>query len=344
MQVTQLAVAPLGTASRRRTRIVQLVSAVLLIVPIVGLAVYLARHGHVLVQIRQAARNADPTWTVIAAGCALMAFPAAVVTIRVAANAQLPWLRTTQVELAGTFLNRIVPNGVGRAVLTGRYLITCGLPSDVAAAAIAATVAGGFLVHTGGILLTVSLGGASGLAYQPAVASAIGLGVAVAIAGFAAAWLARRQGWYAVRRGWLSRMRDQFVLLCLNPGRVFGVLGGVAAASCCTVLAFWAALNAIIPVAFLPAATVYLIGTAVSNVAPVSGGIGVTEAALTAALTMTGVPVGSALAGVLLFRLVSFWIPTLLGAGSWLIIWRATGLLRVGAPRPSAPPSSGGGA
>jgi uncharacterized membrane protein YbhN (UPF0104 family) len=51
----------------------------------------------------------------------------------------------------------------------------------------------------------------------------------------------------------------------------------------------------------------------VGNVAPVPGGIGVTEAALTAGLTSFGIPPAPALASVLLFRGITFLIPPIFG-------------------------------
>ena len=51
----------------------------------------------------------------------------------------------------------------------------------------------------------------------------------------------------------------------------------------------------------------------VGNVAPVPGGIGVTEAALTAGLTSFGIPPAPALATVLVFRGVTFLIPPFFG-------------------------------
>jgi hypothetical protein len=124
-----------------------------------------------LTQAGQALTRADPVW-ILAAGCAFAAFPAAAAALQVAANQPLPSFRTTQVELAGTFLNRIRPNGIGRAVLSGRFLVTRGLRSEAAAATVAATAAG-FLVHAGGITITVSLGGAPRLA-APAGRAGIG--------------------------------------------------------------------------------------------------------------------------------------------------------------------------
>ena len=49
------------------------------------------------------------------------------------------------------------------------------------------------------------------------------------------------------------------------------------------------------------------------NVAPVPGGIGVQEAALTAGLTAFGVPAAPALATVIVFRAITFAVPPIIG-------------------------------
>ena len=43
------------------------------------------------------------------------------------------------------------------------------------------------------------------------------------------------------------------------------------------------------------------------------GGLGAVEAALSAGLTAAGIPGGLAVSSVLLFRLVTFWLPTIPG-------------------------------
>jgi len=49
------------------------------------------------------------------------------------------------------------------------------------------------------------------------------------------------------------------------------------------------------------------------NVAPVPGGVGVQEAALTAGLTSFGIPTNPALAAVIVFRAITFAIPPIFG-------------------------------
>jgi uncharacterized protein (TIRG00374 family) len=62
----------------------------------------------------------------------------------------------------------------------------------------------------------------------------------------------------------------------------------------------------------------------ISNVAPVPGGIGVQEAALTAGLTSFGIPASPALAAVLVYRGITFAVPAI--AGFFTLRWlRARG-------------------
>jgi uncharacterized protein (TIRG00374 family) len=77
----------------------------------------------------------------------------------------------------------------------------------------------------------------------------------------------------------------------------------------CCLAAFGAHLPLISTVA------VYLAGAAVASVSPTPGGLGAMEAALVAGLTAVGAPTGPAVAAVLAFRLLTFWLPILPG---WL--------------------------
>lgn len=67
-------------------------------------------------------------------------------------------------------------------------------------------------------------------------------------------------------------------------------------------------------------AIVYLIGAVVQSAAPTPGGLGAAEAAFIGGLTAVGMPSEQAVASVLLFRLLTFWIPVIPGwvAMTWL--------------------------
>ena len=53
--------------------------------------------------------------------------------------------------------------------------------------------------------------------------------------------------------------------------------------------------------------------------APTPGGLGAVEAALAAGLTAGGLDAGLAVSAVLLYRLVTFWLPTI--PGYWAFNW-----------------------
>ena len=63
-------------------------------------------------------------------------------------------------------------------------------------------------------------------------------------------------------------------------------------------------------------AVVYLAGSVVGSAVPTPGGLGGVEAALSAGLTAAGLEYSVALLAVLLFRLVTFWIPIPIGWGA----------------------------
>jgi uncharacterized protein (TIRG00374 family) len=58
---------------------------------------------------------------------------------------------------------------------------------------------------------------------------------------------------------------------------------------------------------------VYLAGSTLGMAAPTPGGIGAMETVMTAGLVAAGVDAGIALSAVLLYRLLSFWLPTIPG-------------------------------
>ena len=67
----------------------------------------------------------------------------------------------------------------------------------------------------------------------------------------------------------------------------------------------------------LTAIAAYLAGSIVASAAPTPGGLGAAEAALVAGLTVAGLPQATAVPAVLLFRLMTYWVPILPG---WLAL------------------------
>jgi glycosyltransferase 2 family protein len=108
-----------------------------------------------------------------------------------------------------------------------------------------------------------------------------------------------------------------------RPGKSAQLLGGSAGVTLSYALTLACCLAAFgTRPPLVGTVAVYLAGAAVASVSPTPGGLGAMEAALVAGLTALGVPTGPAVAGVLAFRLLTFWLPILPG-------WFAYRALRV---------------
>jgi glycosyltransferase 2 family protein len=256
-------------------------------------------------------------WNWLAAGLALSAasYLAAAVAQLGAVDQALALGRTTLVQVASTFANRLTPAGLGGMGLNVRYLQRAGIDRPAAVAAVATNTAAGALVHVLGLLVAAVLVGHTRLH-----ASDIPRGwpVLVALAGVLAAvglalWspLGRRRLVFpAVRAG------RELAAVLRRPGRAAQLLGGsvgVTLTYALTLAGCLAAFSVHVPLADTVA--VYLAGAAVASVSPTPGGLGAMEATLVAGLTAVGAPAGPAVAGVLAFRLLTFWLPILPG---WL--------------------------
>jgi glycosyltransferase 2 family protein len=184
-----------------------------------------------------------------------------------------------------------------------------------AVAAVAVNTAAGALLHILGLLVAAVLVGSArvGAAHIPSGWPALVALSAALAAGGLLLWspLGRRRLVIpALRAG------RELVGVLRRPGKAAQLLGGSAAVTLSYALALagcLAAFDAHLPL--VSTVAVYLAGAAVASISPTPGGLGAMEAALVAGLTAVGAPTGPAVAGVLAFRLLTYWLPILPG---WL--------------------------
>jgi undecaprenyl-diphosphatase len=259
----------------------------------------------------------DARWVWLAVGLLLAAasYPAAAVAQLGAVDPALALGPATLVQVASSFANRLTPASLGGIGLNVRYLQRSGLDRSSAVAAVAVNTAAGVLVHVLGLLLAVALLGRTSTptAHIPRGWPLLVGVVAVLAAGGLLLWspLGRRR----LLAPTLRAGRELAGVL-RRPDKAGQLLGGSAAITlsyalalaCCLV-----AFDAHLPLAGTVA--VYLAAAAVASISPTPGGLGAMEAALVAGLTAIGAAAGPAVAGVLAFRLLTFWLPILPG---WL--------------------------
>ena len=122
-----------------------------------------------------------------------------------------------------------------------------------------------------------------------------------------------------LRRSWAS-MR----VLARSPAKLVAAVRRLASASPSPTSARWppsvAAFNG--DVTFAEVGAVYLGASMIAAAAPTPGGLGALEAALVAGFTGVGLDPGIAVAAVLCYRLVTYWLPILPGWISFHLLER----------------------
>ena len=224
---------------------------------------------------------------------------------------RLAVVRTTAVQVASSYVNRLTAGNVGALGINVRYLVNAGIDRAEAIAAVALNTVVGAIVHALGLVVALAVVSTSevGDVRLPSGWRVL-TGVALVLAAMGIVlWspLGRRRlvppTIHAVRS-----------LGEVSPGKAVELFGGSLILTGSYALALATSLEAFGADASLAqVVAVYLGGAAIAAASPTPGGLGAMEAALVAGLTVVGVAPGPAIAGVLVFRLLTYWLPILPG-------------------------------
>ncbi|WP_165001634.1 lysylphosphatidylglycerol synthase transmembrane domain-containing protein [Candidatus Protofrankia datiscae] len=278
-----------------------------------------------------------PTWPWLMA-CGLASscfFLANGLALRAASGLPLRLRTAVAVQLAAAAANRVLPAGLGAIAVNIRYLERQKLTCSACLSAVAAVKIVFALAHVGGIALTAALVGGSGtqdavIAPIRSVTASVGSGpalggVALCLVGCVMAGLHPR---IRGRLGPALRGAGQHLaLLARSPRRTAVLLLSAAATKVTQIVALatcvWAFGGS---VSLLSVATIYLVGAVVAGAVPTAGNIGALEPALAIGLTAAGGDAVSMFAAVLVYRLISYWLPVLPGIAA-LTVLRRRGIL-----------------
>ncbi len=262
-----------------------------------------------------AARRAEAGWLGLAIFASVMTYVGATLSLAGTVETNLPFGVTFLSQIASSFTNRITPAGLGGLGVNTRYLQRNGVSAGDAVGAVGLNSAAGFVVHLTALVIAAVLFGRHdvGDVHLPDKWWVL---VAVVVVLFVAGVLVRSS--FGRRRvvAPLGRVARQLLTVLHEPGKALLLFGGSAVVTGSYILALgWALAAFHANAAWVSVASIYLAGSAVSAAAPTPGGLGAIEAALIAGLTGVGVANGPAVAGVLSFRLATFWLPIIPG---WL--------------------------
>lgn len=248
------------------------------------------------------------------------------VTLQGSTPAELPLIRTSQLMLAQGFLNRFTPANAGGMALRARFLQRKGEDLTSAAASVGLTsLASGAIQVVFIVGFALWAGRGDGLPAISLPSSTTVLIVLLVVLVAAGVVMATTWG----RRVVLGRVRETARSLVAtlsevahSPARVAQLFGGAMLSKLTLILMFTQSARAFgVGISFAELGFLYMVANTVASAAPTPGGVGAIEAALIAALVGVDVPSATALSVVLVFRVVSYWLPVPFG-------WWALGDLR----------------
>jgi glycosyltransferase 2 family protein len=293
-----------------RIRLRSLVTLVATVAAVYLLAGELAREslGHVL-------RVADWRWGVAALALSAVTYVGATLELSGFVPGRLNFIRTLLVQLAASFVTLVAPAAVGSVALDIRYLQRRKIPAPVAAASVGVSQVVAFVLHI--LLLVVSIaiaGAADKHPFRPPTWAYFVLAGLVVAALAVVAVPAGRRLLRARVQPMLGQVLPRLLQVMQQPRKLAEGLGGALLLTVAYILCLAACVQAFHGSAAIASiAVVYLTGSALGSIIPTPGGLGAVEAALTAGLVAAGLHGTQAASSVLLFRLLTFWLPVPFG-------------------------------
>ncbi|MEU6469211.1 lysylphosphatidylglycerol synthase domain-containing protein [Streptomyces massasporeus] len=264
--------------------------------------------------------NAEWGWVAAAVLFSMCSYVAAAMALLGFVPERVPFLRTVAAQVAGSFVKIVAPAAVGGVALNTRFLQRAGVRPGLAVASVGASQLFGLGCH---ILMLLAFGYLTGTEKTPSLSPSRTviaglLTVAVLVLVVTSVPFLRKFVVTRVRSlfaGVVPRMLD----VLQRPQKLVTGIGGMLLLTACFVMCLDASIRAFgdesTSISIASVAVVFLAGNALGSAAPTPGGVGAVEATLTVGLIAVGLPKEVAAPAVLLFRLLTLWLPVLPG---WL--------------------------
>jgi len=269
------------------------------------------------VDFRQVIGGANWGWVAAALLFSALTYFAAALSLLGFVPEKVPFLRTVIAQVAGSFVKLVAPAAVGGVARNTRFLQRAGVRPGHAVASVGASQLFGLGCH---VILLLTFGYLTGTERTPTLSPSrtviAGLLTAAVLSLIVTAIPVLRK--FVVERvralfaGVVPRMLD----VVQRPQKLLSGIGGMLLLTVSFVMCLDVSIRAFGgELSYASIAVVFLAGNALGSAAPTPGGLGAVEAALIAGLIAFGLEKEIATPAVLLFRLMTFWLPVLPG---WL--------------------------
>ncbi|MEV0589778.1 lysylphosphatidylglycerol synthase transmembrane domain-containing protein [Nonomuraea cavernae] len=273
--------------------------------------------GHVI-------STANWGWSGLALVASFVSFVAAALMLRGFVPEALPLWRTVLVQFAASFVKLVAPAAVGGVAINTRYLQKRGISPSLAVASVGASQLVMMIFHITLLLLFAYITGSNtATSFSPSRELVLALlALAVLVVVLLGVPRLRRMITERMRR-LFSNVLPRLLDVIQSPRKMIEGCAGTLMIT----LAFVVCLDACVAafggeLDFTAVAVVFLTANAIGSAAPTPGGLGAVEASLIVGLTVAGLPKELATSAVLLYRLLTFWLPVLPGWASFTYLQR----------------------
>lgn len=238
--------------------------------------------------------------TYVAAGAVFVALAQVPIKLREA----------TLVQLAASFMSKVIPGGIGATGLNARYLVKAGMDSTEASALILAQNILGFAMFMVPLLLFMLFNGAS-------IGSLFNVHIKLTYLLVAAAIVVLATVILTLQRTLRNRVKEFVVKTIASLRDITASPREIALAALSSLLitifyigCLYASAHAFhANISIATAIIIYASAMIAKAAVPTPGGLGPVEVAMSVALVGVGLPSGQAFAIVILYRLATFWAP-----------------------------------